>query len=49
MIPKVDIDLGVLYILYGTAERTYTGLLGPYTESYKRSTLGIAVGFAYHL
>ena len=49
MIPKVDIDLGVLYILYGTAERTYSGLLGPYTESYKRSTLGFAVGFAYHL
>jgi len=49
MIPKLDIDLGILYILYGTAERTYTSLLGPYTESYKRSTLGIAVGFAYHL
>ena len=49
MIPKLDIDLGVLYILYGTAERSFTGVTGPYTESYKRSTLGFAVGFGYHL
>jgi long-chain fatty acid transport protein len=50
MIPKLDLDLGILYILYGTAERTYTPLTGPaYTESYKRSTLGFAVGFGYHL
>jgi long-chain fatty acid transport protein len=49
MIPKLDVDLGILYILYGTAQRTYTGITGPYTESYKRSTFGFAIGFGYHL
>jgi long-chain fatty acid transport protein len=49
MIPKLDLDLGVLYILYGTAQRSFTGVTGPYTETYERSTLAFAVGFGYHL
>jgi long-chain fatty acid transport protein len=47
--PKLDLDLGFLYIAYGTADRTYTGPTGPYTETYKRTTIGFAVGFGYHL
>ena len=49
MIPKLDVDLGFLYIIYGTADKTYTGITGPYTETYKRTTIGFAIGFGYHL
>jgi hypothetical protein len=43
-----DLDLGGLYTMYEESSRSGASNNVPYTETYNRSNLGIAIGVGYH-
>ena len=46
---KFTLDLGALYSKYEDANKLFKDdVVGNYTERYKKSNLGFAIGFAYH-
>jgi long-chain fatty acid transport protein len=46
---KLDLDLGGLYTFYQDDQKTLQSpILGAYSESYKKTTVGFAVGLGYH-
>lgn len=46
---RFTIDLGALYTKYKDTKKQFTdATFGSYTETYKKSNIGFAVGFAYH-
>jgi long-chain fatty acid transport protein len=47
--PRVDLDLGVLYVMYDETGRNFTFPgIGDVEESYTRSTWGFSFGIGYH-
>ena len=46
---KLDLDLGGLYTFYKDDKKTMQSpIFGAYSESYKKTTVGFAVGLGYH-
>jgi len=45
---KLDLDLGGLYTFYKDDQKTLQYPIGAYSESYKKTTVGFAVGLGYH-
>jgi len=46
---KLDLDLGGLYTFYKDDKKTLRSpIFGAYSESYKKTTVGFAVGLGYH-
>jgi long-chain fatty acid transport protein len=46
---KLDLDLGGLYTFYKDDKKTLQSpIFGAYSESYKKTTVGFAVGLGYH-
>ncbi|MBN1273561.1 MAG: hypothetical protein JXB26_14945 [Candidatus Aminicenantes bacterium] len=46
---KFDIDLGAFYVMYQDDDKTINYLIGPFLETYKQTSLGVAIGLTYHL
>ncbi|MDH7513904.1 MAG: hypothetical protein QHH14_13235 [Clostridiales bacterium] len=48
--PKVDIDLGGIYVMYTDQTKSYSAPPFPdYKETYKESTYAFAIGLNFHL
>ncbi|MBU1338943.1 MAG: hypothetical protein KKD56_07750, partial [Acidobacteria bacterium] len=48
ILPRLDFDLGVIFVTYDEDSISIPFLIGSFDEKYNRSTLAIAVGLGYH-
>ena len=48
ILPRLDFDLGVIFVTYDEDSISIPYLIGSFDEKYNRSTIAIAVGLGYH-